>query len=151
MAPILNNHDFVSVSSQLKTTNFPFVDTDLCETPPANLKELKYFYLKNGSDAMLLGEFDLAIESFDRAINLDPKLGLAYNDKGVALFKLDNLDEALTCLDVAISLQPNDTNSLVNKAAVLEALGYLSEASKCFDLAIEIDPNLSSSNRALEC
>ena len=42
-------------------------------------------YINKGISLKNLKRFDEAIESFDLAINLNPKEGKTYNNKGVAL------------------------------------------------------------------
>ena len=52
------------------------------------------------------GNYDEAIEAFDKAIELDPKWAMPWRDKGNALRKLGKPDEAIQALDKAIELNP---------------------------------------------
>lgn len=55
-----------------------------------------YSYLKEG-------QYELAIEAFDKAIELDPDLAAAHHNKGVCLYNLGEYDKALEEFRMAIS------------------------------------------------
>ncbi len=49
-----------------------------------------------------------AIESYDRALAIDPDFAIAWQAKGVALHNLGRYDEAIACYDRALSLEPGN-------------------------------------------
>ena len=52
------------------------------------------------------GEFDLAIAEYTRAIELDPTIAWAFNDRGAAHLMKEDFDAALTDLNEGIRLDP---------------------------------------------
>ena len=52
-------------------------------------------------------EFDEALASYDRAIELEPNNTDAYSNRGLTLHKLNRLNEALASYDRAIKLKPD--------------------------------------------
>lgn len=66
-------------------------------------------------------DYDSAISSFDKALEINPDNHDAWNNKGVALLMLGIYEEAITCFDKAISLNPTQTNTaLVNRDLAVE-------------------------------
>ena len=54
----------------------------------------EYFYNDIGYVYFKLGSYDLAIDNYDKAIDINPKEGIFYTDKGDALYELGKEDEA---------------------------------------------------------
>ena len=85
-------------------------------------------------------EYTLAIDCYDKAIELDPEDAYAWNNKGNTLNDLGRYEEALTCLDKAIELDPEGDAALHNIGNSLYGLGRYEEALTYFDKKIELDP-----------
>ena len=75
-----------------------------------------------------LGRHEEALESFDRAIELDPNDALAWLSRGAALGNLGRHQEALESFDKAIELDPNNALAWFNRGRALYALGRHQEA-----------------------
>jgi tetratricopeptide (TPR) repeat protein len=88
------------------------------------------------------GEFETAVEFFDKALKLDPSIVAAWSNRGLALSKLGRYDEAIESYDQAIELFPKYTAAWVDKGVALQELGRLDEALKCYDMAIEMSPKV---------
>ena len=56
-----------------------------------------------------MGNYDEALKDYDKAIELDPNYTFAYNNRGLAFYKLDKFEEALKDYDKAIELDPSYT------------------------------------------
>jgi tetratricopeptide (TPR) repeat protein len=56
---------------------------------------------------MTKGDYDRAIQDYDRAVSLDPKNFLAFNNRGFAYGGKGNFDRAIQDYDQAISRNPN--------------------------------------------
>jgi tetratricopeptide (TPR) repeat protein len=86
---------------------------------------------------MLLGQQgDLAgaIDSYTRAIQLDPNLAQAYSNRGISYARAGRLDDALADLNQAVRLAPTGADPRLNRAHILTmrkeyeaALGDLDE------------------------
>ena len=77
---------------------------------------------------------------FDKAIEINPKDGGVWNNKGIALDNLKRYEEAIECYDKAIEINPKDSRAWYNKGAALNNLKRYEEAIECYDKAIEINP-----------
>ena len=97
-------------------------------------------YRNRGVALYLRDKYDLALNAFDKAIELKPKFAAWYN-KGIALDKLGRYGEALEAFDKAIELKPDFAFAWNNKGVELGKLDRHDEAIKAFDKAIELKPD----------
>src|SRR5215217_8470212 len=113
--------------------------------------------IKEGNAYYELGNYTIAIESYDKAFvllgNLDEQVkSLNKNtspkpywlnvwfDKGEALSKLKKFDEAIALYDKLISLDPTWANPWNSKGWALQNQGKSEEALTSFDKAISLEP-----------
>ena len=87
-----------------------------------------------------------ARDEIEKAIQLDPKLALAYVSRGVGNYYLPSamgggVDVALKDLDKAIALNPNLAEAYVWKGVVLRKANRDPEARQAFTRALQLDPN----------
>jgi Flp pilus assembly protein TadD len=61
----------------------------------------------DGKNALMLGNFALAVEDFRSALKLNPDSAEAHSGLGIALLETGNLAEAVAELQKAIKLKPN--------------------------------------------
>lgn len=99
------------------------------------------FWLK-GYVLLYEGANDLeeAIDSFDRAIEIDPDNAFAWEFKAIALRSLGRYEAAIECYDKSIELDPLDYSAIYNRALLLERLGKLEDALDYYSLATKIQP-----------
>ena len=81
------------------------------------------------------------MQTFDRAIGLDPQDVNGQLGKGMALYKQGKYDEALNCFDKALEPEPQAPLNWYRKSIILNALGRTSEANKAYAKAKELDPS----------
>jgi Flp pilus assembly protein TadD len=81
---------------------------------------------------------DLAINVFDKVIELNPNNADAWNDKGETLVTSGEYDEAIKALDKAIEIDPNKAGAWNNKGIALKSLGRDTEAQVAFAKATEL-------------
>ena len=93
-----------------------------------------------GEAFMEVGEWEDAIDRYDRAIRLDPQFADAYASRGRARFFLGEFQQALEDLDEAIRLDPGLAMAYNNRGIVHAALGWPEQAIQDFDRAIMLDP-----------
>src|SRR5205823_2850546 len=84
-----------------------------------------------------------ALNSFDRALQLDQSLVISWNGKGTALSTLQRHQDALAAFEQALRLDSNNASSWNGKGAVLSALGRPNEALHAFDMALRFDPHMA--------
>lgn len=111
------------------------VDASFAET--AGTPEI---YLKLGNFEYDSGNFEKAVEYFNKITAIDPQNDLVWNNKGNALDYLGRKEEAIKCYDKALEFNPQLDAAWNNKGYVLYALGRKVEAIRCFDKALEIKP-----------
>ena len=71
--------------------------------------------LQRGSQQLLDGRPDLAVEDFDKALALVPQFVYALNDRAVARMALGDVDAALADLNEAVRLDPRNGLALGNR------------------------------------
>ncbi len=94
----------------------------------------------HGVIAAELGAYRVAIESYQKAISLEPgncdfhfNLGNVLRDKG-------DLKTALASYRAALKIRPDDPDVVFNMATVLRGLGQLNGAKKLFEQLAEVSP-----------
>ena len=92
-----------------------------------------------------------AVESFGRALAVDPGRAAAHLDLGIALGRLGRSEQALASFERALALDPDHADAWNNRGAVLIALGRHAEALASFDrsLALRPDSTATLSNRGV--
>ena len=89
-----------------------------------------------------IGEYPKAIAAFTRAIELDPTLAMAYNNRGWAHIKLEQYDQAIADCTKAIELNPTLAMAYNNRSLAYIKLGQYEQAIDDYNRAIELDPSL---------
>ena len=117
------------------------------ETPKFKLigKEAELFiHLHEGGLKFLEnGKYQLALETFDKALLIQPKSPEALHNKGMALERLGKLNDALQNYEFAIIGAPESAPTHNNMGNVLRELGYYEKSISCFEKAIAINPSYS--------
>ena len=78
-----------------------------------------------------------AIEAFERAIEIDPKLPYVWNDRGICIRTLGDYDEALKSFLRAVELAPGNVEILYQLGETLEQMGVLQMNNKYLEAAVE--------------
>jgi len=81
-----------------------------------------------------------AIKAFTKAIELDPKLALAYFNRGAMYNYLGNHQQAISNYDRVIEFHPKLTNAYFYRGNSYRDLGDYRRAIKDYDRVIELDP-----------
>jgi tetratricopeptide (TPR) repeat protein len=103
-------------------------------------------YANRGGALQAQGKLDEALESFDRAISLEPDYAEAFSARGTILFALGRADEALASFDKAILLEPRNANGYYNRGFALQTLARFPEALESYDKAILVDRSASDAH-----
>ena len=82
-----------------------------------------------------------AIQSYRRALKLNPNHGLSWNNLGSALEQQGDKDAAQESYAKAIALNPEHAEAQNNLGAIFSERGNLDEARACFQAAIECKPD----------
>jgi hypothetical protein len=125
-------------------------DATLAPIAGANIRDTSEAHAGLGNAYLKSGRIDEAIEHLRRAVELDPGLGRARNDLGMALDLQGRTDEALAEYREAVLRAPDLAEAHHNLAGLLAARGQLAEALEEYRRALAIQPDLAESRVELE-
>jgi tetratricopeptide (TPR) repeat protein len=77
-------------------------------------------------------KYDTALVYFNRALSINPKLGLTYNNRGFLEYKMGNNREALKDINTSLKLDKTNAFAYKNRALISIAEGRMEDA--CADL-----------------
>lgn len=98
-------------------------------------------WIDQGVSLYSQGKYNESIQSFEKAINLDPKNADAWYNKGVVLYNQRKFYDSLEAFNRAIEANPLDADSWYNKGSALTALGRTASADDAFAKARELGSN----------
>jgi tetratricopeptide (TPR) repeat protein len=97
-------------------------------------------YLDEGNVLFNVGQYERAIESYGRAIDLDPGIVAGYYNRANARTRAGDLEGALADYDLALEREPHDADALNNRGMLHLYRGNYAHALSDFDAAIALDP-----------
>jgi tetratricopeptide (TPR) repeat protein len=86
-----------------------------------------------------MGQFDLAIQDFDRAIELAPSDHRAYSNRGMLYGKIGRIDKAIPDFEQAMALDPFHPEAFNNLGIAYAKAGLVDKALEHFNKAILVD------------
>ena len=86
------------------------------------------------------GKYEEAIEDYNKSIEINPQIPVAYNNRGLAKEALGKYKEALDDYNKAIEIDPQYAVAHNNRGNAKQALEKYKEALDDYNKAIEIDP-----------
>ncbi|MGD9628032.1 MAG: tetratricopeptide repeat protein [Pyrinomonadaceae bacterium] len=95
-------------------------------------------YLGNGQ--AVLGKFEVALATFEKARSIAPNEPLPVYSLGVVAENRDQIAEALKFYLKSVELDPKFQNGLFSAAAMHASLGQFAEAKKLLTRLLEIEP-----------
>ncbi|MBB6217782.1 tetratricopeptide (TPR) repeat protein [Anaerosolibacter carboniphilus] len=104
-----------------------------------------YMYNEMGYRLQLDGDYQKALEYYNKAISFDPNNDAAHNNKGWVLVDLYRFEEALESCNRSIALEPNDVPPYINKGNALLGLERYTEAIESYNKAIQLDASVKFS------
>lgn len=109
-------------------------DEEAC--PPG--RETAGSWIERGMARTRRRQYARALESFGRALGLDPGSVEALIGRGNALYVLERYDEALASYDRALEAAPDRPAIHLARGNALSALGRAEEAETAFDRAMDL-------------
>jgi tetratricopeptide (TPR) repeat protein len=85
--------------------------------------------------------FEKGLKNFEEAAKLDPKLGIARVNQGIALLNMGRVDPARGLLEQAVKADPNDAHAWYNLGLLGKSTGETEVAIESFLRAVSIDAN----------
>ncbi|HEY9764062.1 MAG TPA: substrate-binding domain-containing protein [Trichocoleus sp.] len=93
---------------------------------------------RRGGVLAVLGRTDSALDSFNRALEMDADSVEAWVGKGRLLSSMGRADEALFCFDKALELDPTSGPAWAGKGRTLIQIGRSQEGQTCLNKATEL-------------
>ena len=122
------------------TESLPKEATDAIKTYNILLyRGLSYSYLTS----YLTNRYDYAISDYSKAIDINPKLDKAYNNRGVVYSNKSEYDKAIEDFNQAISLKPENDAAYNNRGLAYLDKGQYQKAIEDFNQAISVNPKLA--------
>jgi tetratricopeptide (TPR) repeat protein len=100
-------------------------------------------YNISGAAYRAMGQLDVAIDSFNKAISLKPDYADTYNNMGNALKDQGKLEEAIAAYNKALSIKPDYAEVYYNMSNALKEQGKLEEAIEAYKKALSLKPDYS--------
>ena len=94
--------------------------------------------------------WDEAIADCNQALELEPELAVAYNNRAWVCIKTCMYDSAMIDLNEAIRLEPNEGQYYANRAITFSMLGMEEEAQKDIDHAVTLGADRPSIEQLIE-
>ncbi|MEE9199653.1 MAG: tetratricopeptide repeat protein [Dehalococcoidia bacterium] len=111
------------------------VDSEPLPDPlPRNAEDFLFRGIDFGDD----GEYELAIQDFTEAIQLNPKLVRAYYNRGITLNRMQRYRDAIKDFTIAIVLDPDYSPAYANRALSYTLIGKDAEAGADIERAVEL-------------
>jgi tetratricopeptide (TPR) repeat protein len=99
-----------------------------------------------------LGDYSLAIDFFDMALELYPLYPKAWLNQAITYQHMEDIGDALKCFDIAIYLNKNYSLAYYNMGVLYTDIGDYRLALECFTKTLEIDPkNENAKYNAHKC
>lgn len=102
-------------------------------------------YYKRGDAYDETGEYDKAITSYSKAIELDPDHALSYYNRGCAYGEIGEYEKAIADFNKAIELDPNNANAYYNRGLAYHEKGEIPKAVSDLEMCIGLstDPEVT--------
>jgi tetratricopeptide (TPR) repeat protein len=96
----------------------------------------------DGVSSLNLNRPEKALESFNRAISIDPTRADGYLGRANALNTLKRFEEALPDYNKALEIDPNLANAYINRGSAYSHLGQYEKAIADYEKGLELDPEI---------
>jgi tetratricopeptide (TPR) repeat protein len=121
-----------------------FIDTLSKDYPDESL-----LFNIRGACYASLGQLDIAVQSYEKALSIKPDYAKAHYNLGGAFQDLYKLHDSAKSYENAIALEPENAQSHNNLAIVLRELDQLEEAEASCRKAIVLDPEYAEAHSCL--
>jgi len=96
---------------------------------------------KKGDKLFLEGDLETAIQTYNESLKFKPDLAEVWNNRGVALTRLQRYHEAIASYERAIQLRDHYADAWNNRGVALGKLNHYDAAILSYKRAIEFKPN----------
>ena len=107
-------------------------------------------YYKTGNEYYEKGNFDLAVEYYNKAIRADPMFDKAYYNRGLAYACKEEYDKAIEDINKMIELKPNFAEAYYILGLAYEYKNMPDRAIENYNKALELNPDFKDAQNRLE-
>lgn len=107
-------------------------------------KNPAYAWNQHSSAFIGLGQYQEALNSAERAIDINANMAEAWNNKGVSLWHLEKYQDAQVALQRAVEINPNYTQAWFNNGRVFSSLRQDSLAIQAYEKALDSQINFKA-------
>lgn len=108
-------------------------------------------HLTYGIEFLRAGRYPQALESFVKALEIDPREPRALMGRSLALTRLGRYDEALAAADAIFDVEMDSPYGYNARAVCYQAMGQLEEARTAFEKSVEFGPNNAGNHYNFAC
>ena len=116
-------------------------------------RNTKKFYAINefskGNDFSFRKNFPRALAAYDAAIELDPQLAEAYNNRGIVRYELGQFSAAIEDYTAAVRLKSNYADAFLNRGNAYAALEQFQSAENDFRAALKLNDKSAAAHNNL--
>ncbi|MEI6445007.1 MAG: CHAT domain-containing tetratricopeptide repeat protein [Nostocales cyanobacterium ELA583] len=98
-------------------------------------------WFNRGNEQYMVGNFEVALASFNQALQFKRDKHEAWNNRGIALGNLGSYEEALASFDQSLRFQPDNHQAWNNRGIALRNLERYEEAIASYDQALHFQPD----------
>jgi tetratricopeptide (TPR) repeat protein len=98
-------------------------------------------HYERGNAFIRSGDMDRAIESFSKALRLNPNYADALTGRGLALCKKGDYENAMADLSEALYFDPRSANAYYYRGSIFSAQGNYSRAIADYDSSLRLHPD----------
>ena len=118
---------------------FIFVFVNIFYIAPCYSLSSREDFFKNALDLSSRGEFNLALQEWNRYLDFYPDDPAGLSNRGNVKLVVGDLEGSIDDQDKAITLNPNEIDPYINRGIAEEALGLWSQAKKDYMFVIAKD------------
>ena len=135
-----NREDYLALTPQERKRELMSIQNLIDEHEPTSEEKADLFY-EQPLLYYFAEEYEKAIASYDKALEIKPHDDRAWNNRGIALGNLGRLEDAIASYDKALEIKPDSYEAWNNRGYALRNLGRWEEAIASYDKALEFKPD----------
>ncbi len=119
------------------------IDDIKAEKSPMLVTGSEVLYEK-GTDCLKQNKLNAALDYFEKAIGINPNVGINWVARGSVLTRIKSPEEAIRCFDQALKINSHDVTALVLKGFTHIRNAHPDEALQYLSTALELHPSVES-------
>jgi len=106
--------------------------------------------MREGMTAMSRGDYDGALERFDRMVDAAPEFAEGWNKRATVHYYMGQYEASVLDIQQTLQLEPRHFGALSGLGLIYDALEQREAALRSFEAALEINPHLDGIKTRIE-